>query len=416
MEALLRQLRWFSGREDAMAARVALWCRHRTGSFDSEALRAFAETLQKDFSELGGESEIIALPALAANLPQGKDESKPLGPALVIRKRENAPLQALLAIHTDVVYAENEKDVGSIRMRQEGDWLHAPGSADAKGGIAVLREALLCLEHSPWSQNLGWRVVLNPDEEIGSPGSSELLRQEASACHFGLLFEPALADGALVGERKGSGNFTLRMLGRAAHAGRNPEAGRNAIHALAEVVTELAKQTDFERGLTVNVGSILGGGSVNRVPDAATAQVNFRIATDEQQKQILSVLRRLKDQWDAREGYVLDWQGAFTAPPKALVGGTAEMLRQAVACGAALGLQLQVRKSGGVCDGNRLAAAGLPNVDTLGPIGEGLHGAGEKLYLPSLRERAELAALILLSAASGAWRPPAKPVPPMSGL
>ncbi len=408
MEALLRQLHWFSGRDDAMAARVALWCQHRTGSFDSDALRVFAELLQQDFAELGGESEIVTLPPLMAYRAQGQEDMKPLGPAFVLRKRAKAPLQVLLAIHTDVVYAESEKDIASIRMRQDGDWLHAPGSADAKGGIAVLREALLCLEHSPWSQNVGWRVVLNPDEEIGSPGSSGILRREAAACHFGLLFEPALADGALVGERKGSGNFTLHMQGRAAHAGRNPEAGRNAIHALAEVVTELSKWTDFESGLTVNVGSISGGGSINRVPDAATAQVNFRIATDEQQKQILLVLKQLKDRWDAREGYSLAWQGAFTAPPKTMMGGTSEMLRQAVACGAALGLHLQVRKNGGVCDGNRLAAAGLPNVDTLGPIGEGLHGAGEKLYLPSLRERAELAALILMSAASGIWQPPAK--------
>jgi glutamate carboxypeptidase len=315
-------------------------------------------------------------------------------------------LQVMLVVHTDVVYAESEIDNDSLSIRWEGLWLHAPGAADAKGGIAVIRETLLALEASPWAEKIGWRVILNPDEEIGSPGSSELLRREAAECDFALLFEPSLPDGALVGQRKGSGNFVLHMAGRAAHAGRNPEAGRNAIHALAEVVTALASLAKPEAGLTVNVGSIAGGGSVNRVPDSATAQVNIRVTQVEQQSEVLRYLDELKAKWGKREGFALQWRGGFTAPPKLMADGTETVMRQVLSCAQALGMDLVVRPSGGVCDGNRLAAAGLPNVDTLGPRGEGLHGAGEKLFLPSLVERARLATLVLLTAASGNWRPP----------
>jgi glutamate carboxypeptidase len=396
MRDLLRHLDVLSGREAKMHHDIAEWCAYRTGSYDVEALNQFATRLTADFSELEAECEIAALPPHSHAHHQSKSLGHSLGPALVWRKRPEAAHQVLLAIHTDVVYSEHEKTSADLVVQREGDWLHAPGSADAKGGIAVLREALVAFEHSPFASDLGWRIVLNPDEEIGSPGSSDLLRREAQGCHAGLLFEPSLPDGSLVGERKGSGNFTMVMRGRAAHAGRNPEAGRNAIHAMAEVVMTLMSLQDAASGLTVNVGQIAGGGSVNRVPDLATIQVNFRVRDGGQQEKIQDALRALGETFTKREGYQLEILGGFTAPPKPCLGGTAHLLQCAQLCGQALGLDLAIKPSGGVCDGNRLAAAGLPNVDTLGPTGDGLHGAGERLFLPSVLQRARLTALILM--------------------
>jgi glutamate carboxypeptidase len=386
MRDLLRHLDVLSHREAKTHHDIAAWCGYRTGSYDVEALNGLATRLAVDFSELEADHERVGLQ------PQGRA----FGPTLVWRKRPRAAHQVLLAIHTDVVYAEHEKTAADLVVRRDGDWLHAPGAADAKGGIAVLREALVAFELSPFAQNLGWRIVLNPDEEIGSPGSSDLLRREAQGCFAGLLFEPSLPDGSLVGERKGSGNFTLTLRGRAAHAGRNPEAGRNAIHAMAEVVTALTVMQDAPNGLTVNVGHIAGGGSVNRVPDLAMAQVNVRVRDRAQQEKVAETLRAIVESFAGREGYQLEVSGGFTAPPKLCLGGTAQLLQCAQHCGQVLGLNLAVKPSGGVCDGNRLAAAGLPNVDTLGPTGDGLHGAGERLFLPSILQRARLTALILM--------------------
>ena len=116
---------------------------------------------------------------------------------------------------------------------------------------------------------MGWEVLINPDEEIGSPGSAPLLIQAAKRNHLGLVFEPSLPDGNLVGARKGSGNFTVIARGKAAHAGRNPQLGRNAIDALARFIVGLASLDDSGGAITTNVGYIQGGGPVNVVPDLA---------------------------------------------------------------------------------------------------------------------------------------------------
>jgi len=410
MRALLEYLAWFAGRDAEMPGLVERWCAFRTGSFDRASLRAFADTLVSDFSLLQAEFKRHDLPPWQTWDEDGKPIAMELGPALVWRKHPEAEIQVLLAIHTDVVYAEHEKTAADLKIFRDGEWLVAPGAADAKGGIALVREALLCLEASPFAGRLGWTLVLNPDEEIGSPGSGGLLKSLAAHGDFALLFEPCLPDGSLVGERKGSGNFLLRMTGRAAHAGREPEKGRNAIHALTASLQRIIALQDRSRGLTVNVGRISGGGSVNRVPDQAMAWVNFRIAQASQQAVLSDRLREETERWRTEEGYALHVHGGFTAPPKAFTGATAEVMKQVLACAEALNLDVAVKASGGVCDGNRLAADGLPNVDTLGPCGEGLHGAGERLHLPSLTERAKLTALVLLSAASGLWKPPAKKV------
>ncbi|MFP4224603.1 MAG: hydrolase [Phycisphaeraceae bacterium] len=399
-------LDWIADQHAAMAEQVARWSAINTGSLHLAGLARLADELARDAEPLDAELSRTDLPPLQAIGETGRPRTLPLGQALVLRKRPHAPRQALLAIHYDTVFPP---DHPFQNVRQlPGGVLAGPGVADAKGGIAVLLTALAAFEQSDVADDLGWQVVLNPDEEFGSPGSAPLLATVARQADVGLVFEPSLPDGVLVGARKGSGNFTLVVRGRAAHAGREFHRGRNAVHALAQAVTELDDLNRQLPGVTVNVGRIVGGGPVNVVPDLAVCRFNIRIHEESDQQRVEHELTRLLGRLQWRDGYQSTLQGGFGAPVKPLDAPTRTVLEQIAGCGRDLGLKLTWRPSGGVCDGNRLAAAGLPTVDTLGPRGSGIHSRDEQLILPSLTERARLAALLLMKYAAGELEPPPK--------
>jgi glutamate carboxypeptidase len=253
--------------------------------------------------------------------------------------------------------------------------------------------AVEALERSPWAANVGWEVLINPDEEIGSPGSSHLFDEAAKRNHVGLLFEPAMPDGSLVSHRGGSGSYSVIVRGRSAHAGRDPHMGRNAIVAAAELTASLSKlATD---GITVNVSKIDGGGPTNVVPNLAICRFNVRAKTppDQQriQRQIDEVLATFRD----RDGIRMELHGGFHRPPKPLDEGTQHLQKQLESCARELNVPISWRYSGGVSDGNQLAAAGLPNLDSLGPRGGSIHSSDEFLLLDSLTERAKLATLLI---------------------
>jgi glutamate carboxypeptidase len=208
-----------------------------------------------------------------------------------------------------------------------------------------------------------------------------------------------------VSARKGSGNFTAVMRGRGGHAGRDAAAGRNALHALAEFTVSMNAFAAEHPGITVNLGRVDGGGPVNRIPDFGAARFNVRVETGEQMRETEKFLEAQAAAWNSREGYALEFQGGFASPPKPVEGGTKHMLEAVLQCGKELGLDLGAASSGGACDGNKLAALGLPNLDSLGPVGGNLHGGDEWMQIASLAERAQLTALLLMKFAAGeiAW-------------
>jgi glutamate carboxypeptidase len=265
----------------------------------------------------------------------------------------------------------------------------------------VLLTALEALERSPWADGVSWEVLLNPDEEIGSPGSAALLDDAALNNDVGLLFEPALTDGSLVGERPGSGGFAVVVRGKAAHAGREPHLGRNAINALAEFIVDLNAFPADHPEVIVNVGAIKGGGPVNIVPDLAICRFNARVTTDDARGTFEAFLSELASTFNARDGISLEVHGRFGRPPKPVEGRTLELLRAVVGCAGDMGLALQWRASGGTSDGNNLVAAGLPTVDSLGVRGGGIHSSDEFVFVDSLAERARLTALLLMKLGAG---------------
>src|SRR5208283_1245581 len=265
MTDYLPHLQWIDGQESRMIDLLTGWVNVNSGTQNLPGLNEVLTLLEEEFSKLGGENERITLDPQQLEHSTGTPVQLPLGRALLIRKRPTAAFRVLLCCHMDTVYAADHPFQKAVRVAD--NILRGPGVTDAKGGLMVMLVALQAFERSPWAEKVGWEVLINPDEEIGSPGSAPLLIQAAKRNHLGLVFEPSLPDGNLVGARKGSGNFTVIARGKAAHAGRNPQLGRNAIDALARFIVGLASLAGSGDGITTNVGYIQGGGPVNVVPD-----------------------------------------------------------------------------------------------------------------------------------------------------
>jgi glutamate carboxypeptidase len=392
-------LDWLDTQGDRARDLVTRWASINTHSHHTAGLDAMAMALREAFGPLQTAVNRLDLPPQPDVDGHGRPTNRPLGPALSLRKRPSAPRRVFLGIHMDTVYPPDD----SFQQVTEPDahTLRGPGVADAKGGLAVMLLALESFERSKWAEHLGWEVFINPDEEIGSPGSRPLLEQAAQRNHVGLVYEPSLPDGTMISQRKGSGNFTLVVHGRAAHAGREFHVGRSAVHAVARLIAQLDAVNGRREGVTVNVGRVEGGGAVNVVADLAVCRLNVRVNNADEQAFVEAELRRLVEQADAQEGIAVTCHGQFQRPPKPVDDATRRLMDYIADCGQQLGTPIQWQPSGGVCDGNILAAAGLPTIDTLGPVGGGIHSDREYLRLDSVIERAKLSALLLTRLAAG---------------
>lgn len=393
-------LQWIGEQRALACGRVELWARINSGSLHRAGLEALAEQVANDFAPLGAQLERVPLPPYQGLDDAGEPFRIAMPDALVFTRRPEAPHQVLLAIHLDTVFPADHPFQDVVHCAP--DRLHGPGVADAKGGLAVMLAALEALERSG-ETGLGWRVVLNPDEELGSPCSAGLLAELAPAADFGLVFEPALPDGALINRRKGSGNFTVSVEGRAAHVGRAFKEGASAVHALVRIAADVAEMGRDTPGAIANVGFVRGGGPVNVVADRALARLNLRVDDVATQEALLARLHRIIDRVERSEGVKVTLHGTFQSPPKPFSTPIRRLAGALEACAADLPLAVQWRASGGVCDGNKLSAAGLPTLDTLGAQGGEIHSDREYLCLDSLVPRAQLVAALLYRYARGEW-------------
>jgi len=393
------QLRWIERQAAKMLSSIEGWCAINSGSQNRAGIERFSAEVVEAFSVLDAETRRVALPAFGSVDDQGEPVHFETADALVLRKRPDAPRQVLLAIHLDTVYPVTSSFQSVTRI--DDGTLGGPGVADAKGGLALLRTALAAFERSDASEHLGWTVILNPDEEIGSPCSMGLLAEAAACADFGLVFEPCLPDGSMISRRKGSGNFAIVVRGRAAHVGRAFAEGRSAIHALAEIIDEVAGWNARFPGVIANTGVIRGGDALNVVPDFALARVNLRVEDRNQQQEASRRLAELTDRVARARSVEVEVSGDFLSPPKPLDRSTEALMSELEATGKDVGVGIGWRESGGVCDGNKLAAAGLPNIDTMGPRGGEIHSEREYLCLDSLVPRTQLCAALLYRYASG---------------
>src|SRR3954454_11894304 len=263
---------------EPMLDQVLVWAAVNSGSRNLGGLERIADLLVDAFAALPGLLRLENPAPVQAVDASGRPVSIKHGRHLHLTVRPTAPVQLLLTGHMDTVYAADHP-FQKTRWLEDGV-LGGPGVADMKGGLAVMLAALKALEQSPTADRLGYEVVINSDEEVGSPASAALLARAAQGKRAALTYEPAaLPDGTLAGSRPGSGNFAFVVRGRSAHAGRNPEEGRNALTAAADLALRLeALRRD---GLTVNPSRIEGGGPSNVVADLAVLRVNLRPRTPE---------------------------------------------------------------------------------------------------------------------------------------
>ncbi|MEW5984885.1 MAG: M20 family metallopeptidase [Acidobacteriota bacterium] len=295
--------------------------------------------------------------------------------------------QVLLLAHIDTVWPVGS--LAALPLRREGDRWFGPGIYDMKAGLAIAMQALRALRSS--AEGLPGRVVLlcTTDEETGSETSRALIEDVARRSNAVLVFEPSLPGGAVKTQRKGCGEFTLRVRGVAAHAGIEPGRGSNAIHELARQILAVESLQDPGRGLSVNVGLVHGGTRTNVIAAEAEAMVDVRVTSMEDARRLTAALRALRT---TIPGTSLDVTGGVNRPPFERTPGGLGLFRQARALAAEVDRELDEGATGGGSDGNFTAALGVPTLDGLGAVGGGAHALDEHVEAAHLPWRAALAA------------------------
>ncbi|OWK30651.1 carboxypeptidase G2 precursor [Sphingomonas mucosissima] len=373
-----------------MLARTRAWAAVNSGTGNIAGLAAVAGMLADAFSTLPGTLRLVDPASAERVAADGSVAPVAHGQHLHLSVRPGAERRLLLTGHMDTVYPADHP-FQALTDGPDGT-INGPGVADMKGGLAVMLAALEAVEAAGCA--IGYDVIINSDEETGSFSSAALIAEAARGKLAALTYEPALPDGTLAGARGGTGNFSIIVHGRSAHAGRNPLDGRNAIVAAAA----LALALDRAKGprLSVNPARIDGGGPNNVVPDLAVLRVNFRPADAGEITRARLAIDSAVAEIAAAHDVRIEVHGSFNRPPKPIDAGAARLFDLVAAVGGDLGVPIGWRDTGGVCDGNNIAAVGTPVIDTMGVRGGAIHSADEYLIVDSLAERAALSAVTIL--------------------
>lgn len=383
----------------AMLAQVQAWSAINTGTGNLTGLAQQAAALAEAFGALPGTAMLVDPAPVTAIAADGSAFDKPHGQHLVVRVRPQANRRILLTGHMDTVFPADHSFQHERWL--DGETLNGPGVADMKGGIAVMLHALLAFEATASASSLGYDVLINSDEETGSLASRALIAQLAAGKLAALTYEPAaLPDGTLAHERGGTGNYSITLTGRSAHAGRNPHEGRNAIVAAADLILRLKAMESAD--LTINPAKLEGGAANNVVPDHAVLRFNIRPKSTAAMDSFDHHLKALLHDIEVAHEVSTHCHGGVTRPPKPVDARAQALFDLVRACGAELGQDIRWQPSGGVCDGNNIAACGVPVVDTMGVRGGAIHSPQEYLIVPSLAERAVLSARVIERLAQGA--------------
>jgi glutamate carboxypeptidase len=321
----------------------------------------------------------------------------------------DAPCLALVG-HVDTVFP---KSLGFLEFKREGDTIYGPGTLDMKSGLSEILWALHAVRRvdAEAFARLAVRFICVSDEEVGSPSSRGLYDELAPKLSSALVFEAGRAEDKIVTCRKGSGMWRVRATGTAAHAGLKHREGVNAIHALSLVIPAIEAITDYERGLTANVGLIEGGTAKNTVPDSAECVVDIRFERLADVEEVERFFERLTQEGLAAiveapsperlASARLSVEGGVSRPPMEASEETQALRLRYEKHAADAGIRVgEAPLQGGGSDANLLAARGVPCIDGLGPWGKHFHKVEEFSSLDSLRARTRALATFLLEEAA----------------
>lgn len=382
----------------AMLAQTLEWAAINSGTGNLHGLADMAQVLADNCTDLPGAVTLQQPAPVSAIAEDGREVEREHGRHLVLSVRPDAPRRFLLTGHMDTVFPADHPFQDTVW--QDAETINGPGTADMKGGIAVMLAALTAFERSPHAARTGYDVMINSDEETGSLSSAPLIAQLAAGKFAALTYEPsALPDGTLAHERGGSGNYSVSFTGRSAHAGRNPQDGRNALVAAADCALRLKAMQHAD--LPINPARIDGGSANNVVPDHAVLRFNIRPRTIDAAQTFTNEFRLVLHELEVQHQVSTHCHGGITRPPKPVDAQAQKLFDLVRDTGAALGQKIGWQPSGGVCDGNNIAAAHVPVVDTMGVRGGAIHSPQEYLIVPSLAERAALSAVVLHRLATG---------------
>ncbi|HET7502733.1 MAG TPA: M20/M25/M40 family metallo-hydrolase [Kofleriaceae bacterium] len=362
-------------RGDEMIALTRRWVEVNSYTANVAGVNAVGAMLREGF----------ALPSLAcAAVPGGAE----LGDHLIWRTPAAGRAAPIVIIgHHDTVFPPGHFE----GWREDGGRAIGPGALDMKGGLSVIRGALVALEEVGALAELPVVVVSVSDEEIGSPSSAPHLRELARGAACALVFESGRAGDAIITRRKGVGAMTVVAHGKAAHAGNNHKEGANAIWAIARFVDAAQQRTDYARGVTVNVGELHGGTSKNTVPERAECKLDLRYETVADAEALVAALRAVAAKAAAAvPGVRIEVSGGANRLPLERTAASAALRDEYAACARAAGLgDGEAALLGGGSDANTVAPLGVPAIDGLGPRGAGFHTTSEYVELATFVPKAE---------------------------
>jgi glutamate carboxypeptidase len=345
-------------------------------SDDKAAVDQMGAFLAQAFERLGGKVTFF---------PQ-----KDAGNHLKAEFAGSAGKPVLLLGHFDTVWSMGT--LAKMPFRMEGGRAFGPGIYDMKAGIAMMIFALRALKEAG-AAHRPLTVLLDTDEEVGSATGRAVVEATARSCEAVLVLEPSQGPkGHLKTSRKGVGDITIRVRGRASHSGVDFEKGHSAIVELARQLLEIVKFTDLDRGITVNPGIIQGGTRSNVIAAEAWAEVDLRIARAVDAAMLEQKFAALKP-FDPECS--IEISGGMNRPPMERTEGTVRLFGIAREIASGIGLALAESSTGGGSDGNFTSALGVPTLDGLGALGEGAHASHESIVLEELPGRTAVLAGLL---------------------
>jgi glutamate carboxypeptidase len=351
------------------------------GSFTPEGVNVIADLCQRRFEAGGWKVERMT--------HQPAEDEGRLGDLVIGRLTGSGTTRLLMIGHTDTVF-----DPGTVAERPfriEGHRALGPGVSDMKGGLLTGFFAVEVLQAAGFDGFGQITYVCNPDEEIGSPWSHDVIGAEAANADVAFVLEGARENGDIVSSRKGVSDFRIDIEGRAAHAGVEPERGRSAILEGAFKTVALQGLNGLWPGVTINVGVVEGGTRPNVVPERCVLEVDVRSPEESTFEEAQEAVRAIANEHTVADVKVTTTSSGWHRPMEKGEGG-ARLAALAISIAAELGFELKDAATGGASDANTTSAAGVPTLDGLGPIGGDDHGPSEWLELPSVVPRISLLA------------------------